>query len=78
MKLLPERLGDKGQRYAVMYREPGDVKNEDHALAYTNDLGGAQAIADAWRRQSEGYAVWVVDRERADLAADCLFGPRTT
>jgi hypothetical protein len=70
MTLQSERLGDKGQRYAVMSRDPGDVKSEEHALAYTNDPGGAQAVADAWRRHSEGYAVWVVDRERADLAAD--------
>lgn len=66
MTLLPERLGDKGQRYVVMYRGPSDVNHAQHALAYTNDPEGAQALADAWRNRPDGYVVWVVDRERAN------------
>jgi hypothetical protein len=70
MMLAAERIGDRGQRYVVKYRDRENPNSAERTLGYTNDAKGAEALADAWHEHPEGYIAWVVDREHADLAAD--------
>lgn len=64
MSLAAERIGDKGQRYVVKFRD--SETGVERILGYCNHEGGAYALADAWRQRPEGSVVWVVDREQFD------------
>ncbi len=59
MTLPPEMLGDKGQRFEVLYIE------EDKTifrLGWTDDFDRATALRDSWRKRPSHPFVWINDR----------------
>lgn len=63
MTLPPEKIGDKGQRYAVKYKG-GRESQPERTLGYSPTKEGAEAMAAAWTSHPEEYDVWIVDREQ--------------
>ncbi len=63
MTLPPHRIGDKGQRYEVRYRDEDDAIDVRRTIGWSNDLAGAEGMAAAWRLRPSAEHVWIVDRQ---------------
>jgi len=63
MTLPPSRIGDKGQRYEVRWREPEDARDTWRVLGFASKASGAREMRDAWWTFRNVDDVWIVDRE---------------
>lgn len=68
MTLRPDQIGDRGQRYEVRYRDEDTPKGRHQTVGWSNDLPGAEQMANAWRlRPGTGLVVWIADRQWVGL-----------
>jgi hypothetical protein len=63
MTLPPEKIGDKGQRFRVLYSGVDDPPDVRHVLGYCPTEAGAMEMARAWSTHHEDYEVWIEDRQ---------------
>lgn len=59
MTLPPEKLGDKGQRFEILYIEGGSVRR----LGWTGKFEVAAHMRNAWRSRPSNPFTWINDRE---------------
>ena len=59
MTLPPENIGDKGQRFEVIYVEDKAV----FRLGWTDDFERAMRLRDSWRKRPSNPFVWINDRK---------------
>jgi hypothetical protein len=59
MTLPPEKIGDKGQRFEILYIERMAVRR----LGWAGKFEGAVQMRDAWRSRPSNPFTWINDRE---------------
>ena len=62
MTLPPEKIGDKGQRYEVRYRDVGEMVVAPKTLGWSSTREGARKMVKAWKKRPECLRVWFIDR----------------
>ncbi len=60
------RVGDKGQRYEVRYK---DGKNVEHVMGWAGTQAGAQTLSDAIDKHPVWHSPQIVDRQAGKGAA---------
>ena len=64
MTLPPSRIGDKGQRYTVVFKGfHEDAPDVEQALGYSVTLKGAEDLTEIVKAHPEWHSPRIVDRE---------------
>lgn len=62
MTLPPEKIGDKGQRFEVRWRQHEDAADTHQVVGWSDDVPGAQAMLRAIRLHPSCADAWVHHR----------------
>ena len=58
-----EKVGDRGQRYEVRYRENAEMIGNYQVLGWSATRSGARKMADTWSKKPGVRKCWIYDRQ---------------